>query len=61
MRRYTLKDYGAEMGMTSREVAAYRRQCAWNKKMAAILKPTTKIKEQSELDSAEAGEKEGNG
>lgn len=37
MKRYTLKDFGRAMGMTSPEVAAYKKQCAWNKKMARIL------------------------
>ena len=45
MSRYTLKDYGKAMGMTAKEVAAYRRQCAWNTKMRAILKTSSERKE----------------
>lgn len=38
MRSYSLRDYGAAMGMTKRELGAYKKQCAWNTKMAALFK-----------------------
>lgn len=43
--RYTLKDYAREAGMSAGQLAAYRRQCAWNKKMQGILKTSREGKD----------------
>lgn len=39
MKSYRLRDYGETMGMTKRELEAYKKQCVWNTKMAALFKP----------------------
>lgn len=39
MKSYSLKDYGKAMGMTKREVEAYKKQATWNAMMAKLLKP----------------------
>lgn len=38
MRRYTVGDFGKAQGWSKREVEAYRKQAAWNRKMERILK-----------------------
>ena len=58
MSRYTLKDYGKAMGMTAREIAAYRRQCAWNTKMQGILKVSKEGKDSIEPQGGEKVERE---
>ena len=58
MSRYTLKDYGKAMGMTAREIAAYRRQCAWNTKMQSILKVSKEGKDSIEPQDGEKAERE---
>jgi hypothetical protein len=42
LKAYTLRDYGKAMGMNKREIETYRKQCAWNDKMAKILKTERK-------------------